>query len=124
MLKALVVDDSRAVRMILARTLREEGYEVQEAGSGGQALAMLASDPGCFGLALVDWNMPEMNGLELLRRLRSDPRYAALVIIMVTTETEVEHMAAALESGANEYIMKPFTADILRDKLRLVGVQF
>ena len=122
MAKALVVDDSRAVRMILARTLRELGYEVQEAGTGHQALEILDLGPGVFELALVDWNMPEMNGLELLKRLRADQRHAELVIVMVTTETEVEHMAAALEAGANEYVMKPFTAEILRDKLQLTGI--
>ncbi len=120
--KALVVDDSRAVRMILARTLRELGYEVREAENGHRALEILDREPGAFHLSLVDWNMPEMNGMDLLRRLRADPRHASLIIVMVTTETEVEHMAAALESGANEYVMKPFTRDILVDKLRLAGL--
>lgn len=122
MARALVVDDSRAVRIILARTLREMGYDVQEAANGCQALEILDRPPGGFELALIDWNMPEMNGMDLLRRLRADPRHASLIIVMVTTETEVEHMAAALESGANEYVMKPFTRDILVDKLRLAGL--
>ena len=122
MSKALVVDDSRAVRMILSRTLREHGYETHEAGNGREALAMLDSDPGAFELALVDWNMPEMNGIDLLIRLRADRSHASLVIIMVSTETEVEHMAAALEAGANEYVMKPFTKEMISDKLRLLGL--
>jgi len=73
-------------------------------------------------LVLADWNMPEMNGLELLQRLRLDPALASLVVIMVTTETELDQMAAALEAGANEYVMKPFTKDVLIEKLQLVGI--
>jgi len=65
--------------------------------------------------------MPEINGLELLKRLRQDPELASLIIIMVTTETELDQMAAALEAGANEYVMKPFTAEILVEKLEMVG---
>jgi two-component system, chemotaxis family, chemotaxis protein CheY len=71
---------------------------------------------------LADWNMPEMNGLELLKELRQDPELASLKVIMVTTETELDHMVSALEAGANEYVMKPFTKDILREKLELVGI--
>jgi two-component system chemotaxis response regulator CheY len=66
--------------------------------------------------------MPEMNGLELLKQLRRDPGLASVKIIMVTTETELDHMVSALEAGANEYVMKPFTKDILREKLELVGI--
>jgi two-component system chemotaxis response regulator CheY len=66
--------------------------------------------------------MPEINGLELLKRLRQDPELSSLVVVMVTTETELDQMAAALEAGANEYVMKPFTKDILVEKLQLVGI--
>jgi two-component system chemotaxis response regulator CheY len=66
--------------------------------------------------------MPEMNGLELLKRLRQNPELASLVVVMVTTETELDQMAAALEAGANEYVMKPFTKEILVEKLQMVGV--
>jgi two-component system chemotaxis response regulator CheY len=75
-------------------------------------------------LVLADWNMPEVNGLELLQRLRQDPALSSLVVIMVTTETELDQMATALEAGANEYVMKPFTKDILVEKLQLVGIHF
>jgi two-component system chemotaxis response regulator CheY len=119
--KALVVDDSRAVRMILTRTLRELGYEVGEAGDGKEALGILERDPRQFQLVLVDWNMPVMNGLELLETLRSRPEFSSLLIVMVTTETELGHMATALTAGANEYVMKPFTKDILVSKLEIVG---
>lgn len=121
MSKALVVDDSRAVRMILGRTLRELGYEVGEAGNGKEALEMLEKDPAQYRLVLVDWNMPVMNGLELLESLRAREQFSSLLIVMVTTETELGHMALALDAGANEYVMKPFTKDILVSKLELVG---
>jgi len=123
MAKALVVDDSRAVRMILARTLKELGFEVREAANGREALEVIETEKAAVSLVLADWNMPEINGLELLKRLRQKPELASLAVVMVTTETELDQMAAALEAGANEYVMKPFTKDILVEKLRLVGVQ-
>lgn len=123
MTKALVVDDSRAVRMILANTLKELGFEVCEAANGQEALKLIeAGGNTTLSLALVDWNMPEMNGFELLKRLRQTPELASLIIVMVTTETELDQMAAALEAGANEYVMKPFTKDILVEKLLLAGI--
>jgi len=123
MAKALVVDDSRAVRMILSRTLMELGYEVREAANGREALEVMAAENNTVKLVLADWNMPEMNGLDLLKRLRQDPELASLVVVMVTTETETGQMIAALEAGANEYVMKPFTKDILVEKLQLAGIQ-
>ena len=122
MAKALVVDDSRAVRMILAKTLKEIGFEVREAANGKEALEVIAAEKTAVKLVLADWNMPEMNGLELLKRLRQNPELASLVVVMVTTETELDQMAAALEAGANEYVMKPFTKEILVEKLQMVGV--
>ncbi len=122
MAKALIVDDSRAVRMILAKTMKDLGYEVREAGNGREALEVMETEQRSVSLVLADWNMPEMNGFELLQRLRGNPELANLVVLMVTTETEVEQMAAALEAGANEYVMKPFSRDILVDKLRLAGI--
>jgi len=122
MAKALVVDDSRAVRMILAKTLKELGYEVREAANGREALEVIETENNAVALVLADWNMPEVNGLELLKRLRQNPELSSLVVVMVTTETELDQMAAALEAGANEYVMKPFTKDILVEKLQLVGI--
>ncbi len=121
MSKAMVVDDSRAVRLILRRTLEKFGYQVFEARHGKEALTLLAQEPQ-IGLMLVDWNMPEMNGLELVRAVRSDPERARMVLMMVTTETEIEQMVRALAAGANEYVMKPFTEEVITDKLRLLGV--
>jgi two-component system chemotaxis response regulator CheY len=122
MSKALVVDDSKTIRMILGRTLRELGYEVCEAANGIEALKVMEAEKPAVNLVLADWNMPEMNGLELLKQLRLNPDLASLKVIMVTTETEVDHMVSALEAGANEYVMKPFTKEILMEKLELVGI--
>ena len=122
MSKALVVDDSKTMRIILGRILKELGYEVCEAGNGIEALKVMESEKAAVSLVLADWNMPEMNGLELLKQLRQDPDLASLKVIMVTTETEIDHMVSALEAGANEYVMKPFTKEILREKLELVGI--
>jgi two-component system, chemotaxis family, chemotaxis protein CheY len=119
--KALVVDDSKAVRMILAKTLRELGYEVLEAANGREALEVMEQQISAVRLVLADWNMPELNGLDLLKRLRANPLLSSLVVVMVTTETEMDQMAEALEAGANEYVMKPFTRDILVEKLQLAG---
>ena len=122
MTKVLVVDDSRTIRTIIRRSLVELGYEVCEACDGNEALRMIEVGKADVKLVMTDWNMPEMNGFELLKRLRQDPDLAALTIVMVTTETEISHMVSALDAGANEYIMKPFTKDILKEKLELVGI--
>ncbi|MGO9940402.1 MAG: response regulator [Terracidiphilus sp.] len=122
MAKALVVDDSRAVRMLLVKTLRQLGYEVQEAANGREALEIVEAGNSGVKLVLADWNMPEINGLDLLKRLRQNPALSSLAVVMVTTETEIEHIAEALEAGANEYVMKPFTQEILVEKLELAGI--
>lgn len=75
-----------------------------------------------LSVILVDWNMPEMNGLDFVKAIRADPKYCDVPLMMVTTETEIEQMYRALEAGANEYVMKPFTDEVIADKLRLLGV--
>jgi two-component system chemotaxis response regulator CheY len=121
-MRAMVVDDSRAMRSLLRNLLKGTGLDVvAEAGNGIEALAALKL-AGMVDVALVDWNMPEMNGYEFVQAVRADHTYAAVRIIMVTTESEIEKMTKALEAGANEYIMKPFTKDAIRDKLQLLGV--
>lgn len=119
---ALVVDDSRTIRMILRKVLAEIGYEVCEASNGREALQVMEAQKNSVTLVLADWNMPEMNGLELLKELRHNPELALLKVVMVTTEAELSHMSAALAAGANEYVMKPFTKDILKEKLELIGL--
>lgn len=120
-MQALVVDDSRAMRMIIGRVLKELGFEVLEAGHGGEALARLAAAPA-VSLAVIDWNMPVMNGLELVTAIRTDARRSDLAIVMVTTESESDQMIKALDAGANEYVMKPFTTDTLKGKLAMLGL--
>jgi two-component system, chemotaxis family, chemotaxis protein CheY len=122
MVKALVVDDSRAVRMLLVRALTEIGYEVQEAANGREALQVIEAGNSGIQLVLADWNMPEINGLDLVKRLRQKPACSSLTVVMVTTETEIEHIGKALEAGANEYVMKPFTREILVEKLQIAGM--
>ena len=122
MSKALGVDDSKTIRMIIRRVLIELGFEVCEAGNGIEAMKVLEKEKTAVSLVLADWNMPEMNGLELVKSLRQNPEYASIKVIMVTTETEIGQMTSALEAGANEYVMKPFTKDILVEKLELVGI--
>ena len=123
MATVLVVDDSRAIRTILSKTLRELGFEVCEAANGKEALEVIQAGKTALTLILLDWNMPEMDGLELLKRLRQNPEFSSLVVVMVTAETELDHIAEALEAGANEYVMKPFTKDIIVGKLQLAGIQ-
>jgi len=122
-MNALVVDDSRAIRSVIARMLRGMGYSVAEAGNGRDALDQLAQSGSVPVLALLDWNMPVMDGYALLRELRANDRYLGTKIMMVTTETELERMQAALEAGADEYLMKPFTPDALREKLAILGLE-
>jgi two-component system chemotaxis response regulator CheY len=120
-MNALVVDDSRATRAILRRMMTDLGYEVVEAGDGVEALGVLKSGQP-FDVALFDWNMPVMNGYDLLTAVRGDEGYRDMKIMMVTTETEMEQMGKALGAGANEYVMKPFTKDVISDKLALLGL--
>jgi len=118
--KALVVDDSRAMRRILARYLQDLGFEVHEAASGLDALVMAPKLEG-LRLILLDWNMPEMDGRVLLQRLRDDPEFADIPVMMVTTESEMEQVEVALQAGASEYLMKPFDRQALLEKLLLLG---
>lgn len=120
-MRALIVDDSRATRRLIGRILRELGLEVAEAANGREALARFAvTRPD---LALVDWHMPEMDGFEFVCAVRANPEWANVRVLMVTTETEMSQVARALDAGANEYIMKPFTQDMIREKLELLEVR-
>ena len=119
-MKAIVIDDSRAMRTILRRALTLAGFEVVEAGDGREALEQIAAS-GPLDLALVDWNMPVMTGYDLICEVRSRSELDGMAIMMVTTETELDQVKRALAAGANEYVMKPFDAAILREKLLLLG---
>lgn len=120
-MKALVIDDSRVVRMIAGRALKELGFEVTEAANGQEALDRL-SDQGNMDLALVDWNMPVMTGIEFVAEVRKLPSHDSMQLVMLTTESAPERIAGALKAGANEYLMKPFDKVALREKLQLVGL--
>lgn len=119
-MNALIIDDSRAMRRILRQIVEPLGFRVVEAGNGREGLDALAAHSE-VELCLVDWNMPEMNGLEFVQAVRNDESRQALKLVMVTTETEPRQMARALLAGVDEFVMKPFTSDILLDKLRLIG---
>ncbi len=120
-MRALVVDDSRAMRGILNKMLGEIGFEVFEAGHGREGLEVL-QEIGKPDLILVDWNMPEMNGYDFVCAVRSDDYYDASFLMMVTTETEMTQVVKALEAGVNEYVMKPFTKEVILEKLDLLGI--
>lgn len=120
-MRALIVDDSRTMRMIISNILQEIGFETGNASNGLEALAWIGQN-GFPEVACVDWNMPEMNGLEFVREARQKPGNESMKIMMITTESEADNVMAALESGANEYLMKPFTKDAVTDKLSLLGL--
>lgn len=118
---ALVIDDSRPVRMIIGQILREFGMDVLEAGDGTAALELVERHPG-IELILVDWNMPNMNGLDFIRTIRADEAYRGVQILMVTSESHSAQVMEAMNAGANEYLMKPFNKEILAAKLNLMDV--
>lgn len=117
---ALVIDDSRAVRLLVGNILREQGFEVVTAGHGQEGLEKLKENPD-VRLVLVDWNMPIMDGLEFIQAVRRVRSWDEVQLVMVTTETESEQVQRAISAGANEYVMKPFTAEVLVAKLSLLG---
>jgi two-component system chemotaxis response regulator CheY len=118
---ALVVDDSRATRAMLRTMLSNLGFDVLEAGHGVEALERL-HQASAVDFALVDWNMPQMDGLELVRSIRAERRFAGLPVMMVTAETDMGQMARALMAGADEYALKPLDQDALVTKLRMLGL--
>lgn len=120
-MRALVLDDSRAVRFIIGKILKELNMEVFQAANGLEGLEQMKQHPE-IELLLVDWNMPEMNGLDFIRSIRSQRAFDGVRILMVTSEAEGSQVTRALNAGANEYLMKPFTKDVLVAKLNLLDV--
>jgi two-component system chemotaxis response regulator CheY len=120
-MRALVVDDSKSMRMLLAKSLKEVGFDVAEAADGQEALDRLNRGQEA-DLMLVDWNMPVMNGYDLVCAVRANPLLGSVRIMMVTTETSMDQIQKALAAGANEYLMKPFTKEVLLEKLSLLGL--
>ncbi len=118
-MRFLVVDDSPTMRRIVINALKTFGYsEFVEAGEGQEALTKLASDPVDF--VITDWNMPIMNGLDLTRAIRSTPNYSNLPILMVTTRGLKQDIIEALKAKVNNYVVKPFTPQVLKEKIDAV----
>lgn len=122
-MRALVVDDSSPARLHVGRMLADLGFEVYEAGHGQEARGVLAA-LGPVELVILDWNMPVMDGLEFLKALRADRAYQQVLVVMATGNSDVSSIGTALEAGANEYVMKPFTAEDLVSKLSMLGFEF
>jgi len=120
-LKILAVDDSPTMRRIIVNTLKRAGYEdVTEAADGKDALAKMKVDK--FDFVITDWNMPNMDGLTFVQTLRADEETKALPILMVTTRSVKDDVVEALKSGVNNYVVKPFTPDTIRDKINQILV--
>ena len=119
-MRALIVDDSRFVRGFLRGLLEERGIECEEAGDGQAGIDQLNAGLS-FDLALIDWNMPVMDGLEMLKQLRA-AGFADVKVMMVTTEAENDFIIRALDAGADEYLMKPFDDEALSEKLAMLGL--
>jgi two-component system, chemotaxis family, chemotaxis protein CheY len=118
--RALVIDDSRTTRKVLMRMLHTLGFDTVEAANGREGLERLR-EMGASDLVLVDWNMPVMDGFDFVRAVRAERAYDKVPLVMVTTHNDMESVARALEAGATEFIMKPFTEEVIREKLALVG---
>jgi two-component system chemotaxis response regulator CheY len=120
-LAVLVVDDYATMRRIIRNLLQQLGYtDVDEAADGEQALQKLREKD--FNLVISDWNMEPMTGLQLLKHVRADGRLKQMPFIMVTAESKTENVIAAKEAGVSNYIVKPFNAEILKQKLAAVGI--
>ena len=118
---ALVVDDSRAMRSILARLMTGLGFEVSQAGDGAQALAVLEAGARP-DVCLIDWHLPVLDGLESVKTVRSRAELRGISLVMVTTESEQGQIVRALAAGAHEYVIKPFSDEVIAGKLALLGL--
>ena len=121
MKKVLVIDDSKLARLELKKTLNALEFEVIEASDGLIGLEMIKEEP-LPDLILLDWNMPNMNGLEFLLKIKKDTNYSKIPIIMSTVENEMPKILKVLEAGADEFVMKPFEKEELKNKLRIIGL--
>jgi len=115
-MKILVVDDFSTMRRIVKNILKQLGFEnIEEAEDGGQAYQKVKE--GGFGFVITDWNMPNVDGLAFLQSVRNDPQYKDLPVLMVTAEAEKEKVVTAVQAGVDNYIVKPFTAEVLKEKM-------
>ena len=120
-MRALVIDDSRTVRIIIRQILSDVGMDVFEAANGMEALEQIDRNPD-IGLLLVDWTMPVMNGIDFVKAVRANRAWNSMRILMVTSEAQADQVTLALNAGANEYLMKPFSKEVLLAKLNLMDV--
>ena len=120
-MRALVIDDSRTMRRIVANTLEDLGFETVAAEHGRAALDVLESGLD-VQLCCIDWNMPVMDGLTFVNEVRANSQWRDITLMMVTTESEQGQIVRALAAGAHEYLIKPFTPDAIRGKLDLLGL--
>ena len=118
---ALIIDDSSTMRLIIGRALAKLGFRVVEANDGRSGLEMLRR-VWPVDVVLVDWNMPEMDGLQFVQLARKDPRWNRVPLVMITTNAQIANVVSALDAGASEYLMKPFTNEMIEDKLKILGV--
>jgi two-component system, chemotaxis family, chemotaxis protein CheY len=121
-MRALIIDDSGSMRLLLERILADLGIDSVQAADGREALAALEAS-GPFEIALVDWQMPVMDGIEFVRAVRQGNAGGSIKLLMVTSVNQIERVVEALEAGADEYIMKPFTKEALAEKLALLGIE-
>ncbi|RJP55218.1 MAG: chemotaxis protein CheY [Deltaproteobacteria bacterium] len=118
-MKFLVVDDFSTMRRIVKNILKQLGYEdIEEAEDGVNAYAKLKN--GGFGFVVSDWNMPNMDGMQLLEKIRNDPELKDTPFLMVTAEAEKHKVVEAIKAGVNNYIVKPFTAELLKEKMEKI----
>ncbi|MEN2985948.1 MAG: chemotaxis response regulator CheY [Thermodesulfovibrionaceae bacterium] len=119
-IKVLVIDDFPTMRRIIKNLLKQIGFEnIDEAENGEEALRKLHSSD--YGLIVSDWNMPVMDGLQLLKAVRTDPKLKEIPFLMVTAEAEKEKVIEAIKSGVDNYIVKPFTGEVLKEKLEKIA---
>jgi two-component system chemotaxis response regulator CheY len=118
-MKVLIVDDFTTMRKIVRNILKEIGFEdISEAEDGTGALRVLKNET--VGLVITDWNMPNLSGLDLLREIRQNPRTATIPVLMVTAEGLRENVLEAIKAGVNNYVVKPFTAELLQEKIETI----
>ena len=120
-MRVMIVDDSRAQRMMLRRMVETLGFETEEAENGQDALDQLQAD-NPVDLMLVDWNMPVLDGLDMLKAVRKQGAYSDTTILMVSSESDPRKIARALMCGADDYLVKPVDAPMIREKLIMLGV--
>jgi two-component system chemotaxis response regulator CheY len=118
-MKILVVDDMSTMRRIIKNIMKQLGFaNVEEAETGQDALEKLRAES--FGFVISDWNMPVMTGIDLLRAIRADDKLKAIPVLMVTAEAQKENLVAAIQAGVSNYIVKPFTVEVLQEKMNKI----